>query len=272
MLESYKKAHMVGASIIDGWEKMNKNDLINLCVDNEENKELYDAYYNAVVCRYWNVMERFKSKSYGSIHDTTIYYDWLLDGINRALTNKSWRNKDSTLYGDPSGPDKAVNVCLRSVRLGWYHQSNYNRRRANFGAESVDKLVEAEDNGGKSYLFYDSDPIANGYLNIRSLADSFIRKGEYISALVVGCIVEFDVFDRWRERGERVTKFNKKKLVRKLNNLTKDDCYELSLVFGNTREDVESMVEKCKNINSKKRHLAIDWSIKKIEKFYFGEA
>ena len=87
VLDVYKKLHEDSASIIDGWKTMNKNDLINAYIDVENDKKLADAYMSAIILRYWSNIYKYSVLSYKSVNDPTIYYDWLVSSIMKAIGN-----------------------------------------------------------------------------------------------------------------------------------------------------------------------------------------
>ena len=143
-LEFYRKAHEARASSIEGWKTMNKNDLVNKYIEVEDNAELADAYMSAILCRYWGIIASFRKNSFRSIHDETIYYDWLTYAVMRAIDKRRWKDPQNKLYNDPNGPDKVINRCLKCARLGWYQQSNRPGKKANHATESIE---QAADNG-----------------------------------------------------------------------------------------------------------------------------
>ena len=49
MLEEYKKLCKASADIIPNWEKIDKNKLCNLYIQNESNSELANAYLSGII-------------------------------------------------------------------------------------------------------------------------------------------------------------------------------------------------------------------------------
>ena len=142
ILEEYKAAHEKLASSIPGWKKMNKNDLINKYIEVENDPKLADVYMSAIICRYWWVIGKYFNTSKNAVKDYTIFYDWLVRGVMKAIKNRKWKDPENKLYTDKNGPDKVVNRCLISQRLEWFQHSNKKVRRLNYNLESLDKLQE----------------------------------------------------------------------------------------------------------------------------------
>ena len=273
MLESYREAHEKCASIIDGWKDMNKNDLINKYIEVENDKKLADAYMSAIICRYWSKISTYEMKSFKSVNDQTIYYDWLVSAILRAIKRRKWKDPNNKLYNDPNGPDKVVNRVIKCERLGWYQHSNKNCRKLNYGIDSLEFISEdRNDCDNVSDIVDSKDFINNGVINIRSLVDGFIKKGEYVSAFVVNGIVNYNMFDRVKgENGKKFIFLNKKKLNRYINTLKYDDCSTFSYFFDKPIETVIEMKNKCKELSRNKIRKAIDRSLKDIRKAYLED-
>lgn len=264
-LEVYRKAHEVKASIIDGWKTMNKNDLVNKYIEVENNKELADAYMSAILCRYWGIISFYRKMSYRSVHDDTIYYDWLVTSVMRAIDKRRWKDPENKLYIDPNGPDKVINRCLRCARLGWYQQANRPGKKANHVTESIDKASE----GGVLPDFSDNEESINS-VSVSDLVERFLKKGEFVSAFAVSGIVTQNVFDITVEEGKKYLCFNKKKLVKYLYNLSDKDCSDFSDFFNIPISEVTAAKNHVAELSRARLHTAVRRSLSSIKRAYLG--
>ena len=66
MLEQEYKTLYTAASSIPNWQTMNKNDLINAYIDNEEDEKLRNSYFAAIMCRYWKNIFKYYAQSKNS--------------------------------------------------------------------------------------------------------------------------------------------------------------------------------------------------------------
>lgn len=144
MLEEYLKLYETQASLIENWKKINKNVLCKLCIENENNPRMYEAYLSAIVARYWKSMSKlYTSCKFGVSEEEC--YQWLIDSVLYALDHRSWEDPNSSIYNDPNGPDKVINRCMKSRRLTHYQLLNKDKRVANLNTISIEA---AEDDFG----------------------------------------------------------------------------------------------------------------------------
>lgn len=266
MLDDCKRTHEIKASRISNWKNLTKNDLVNSFVENElTNPTIADSYFNAIICRYWNLIYKMYKKSRASV-DVETCYGWLIDGILWALKHKKWLDPTSNVYGDPNGPDKVINRCVSSVRLGFYQNSNAHKRKCNYGQESIERMVEDM----HDYALPHADPLRdleNGSWMVKDLVQTAFLKKEYLQAFIVDSIANMDTFDVVRDQDNKAhLEFSKKKLVKTLRSM--DDKYREAFVYNYSLEDAEvtRAIQDCKNLSRARLHTAVKRNLLKLSK------
>ena len=144
MLEIERSNHLRCASLIPDWQKMNKNDLINLYLEKENDESLRDAYFSAIMLRYWGNIGKFYIQSKSSGFTIEDCYSWLVEAIRIGLKYRRWKDPDNPLSKDPNAPDKVINRCLFSIRRYHYYLSNRDKRKINHTTLSLDQYITDE--------------------------------------------------------------------------------------------------------------------------------
>lgn len=231
MLDDYKQACREAANFIEGWEKLSKNELCRNCVSNKHNKEVFDAYFSALLYRYWNLIPKFYLQS-SNVASPEDCYDWLVTAITYAIDHTRWDDEDSTVYNDPNGPDKVINRCMKSVRLTFYQFINRKKRKENFGTLSLDELTE---NVNNTFEVKDDSLETNDFLDLKSLVIDFFRKKDYFVSYMIDCIINEAVFE---SASSGTIKFNEKKLAKFMRNIDENYCKKFSHTYDIPLEDV----------------------------------
>lgn len=138
MLEQEYKTLYKCASIIKDWRTINKNDLANKYIDNEKDEVLKEAYFSALMLRYWGNIGKYYTNSKASGFTIEDCYSWLIEALMYALNQRKWKYPNCSLYNDKNGPDKIINRCIYSRRQYYYYLSNTANRKTNFCTLSVD--------------------------------------------------------------------------------------------------------------------------------------
>lgn len=249
LLNSQKKIYEQKADeFIPGWRKANKNDLINSYLKYEHtDAQMADAYISAILCRYWNAINKYYAASYNSVSVETCY-DWLVRSILYAIQRRPWVIPGSNLYGDPNGPDKTVNQVIKSTRLGYYQYSNANKRKCNYGNTSLEGLVE---NLGEAAPLPEEECLKDIPMNIdikNFIRDAFQNK-EYVLAFMVDGIINYEVFDRIKGvDGCTYSQFSQKRLARHLRSLSDGYCERFSDMYQINESDAEAAAKSVKEI------------------------
>ena len=248
------------------WRKANKNELCYKCCEYEnKDNRLYNAYFSALIVRYWHLIAKNAKQARGAYNEYDCY-NWLVDSIVSTITTKLWLNPESTLYKDPLAPDKSINVRMKSHRQGFYQWSNCEKR-----ADSITKNRSMEtlfeDCGDSAFPVQDDiSHNIDSELTIKDLIVREFNKKNYMGSFIVYGIVNADVFDRVFEGQKSYTKFNKKKLSSFVRHLDSSFCTEFSNVTKLSKEDVKIAVEKCKGLSRVRVYTIIDNTLASLPK------
>lgn len=221
MLEEYRDLFASAASIIPDWNSQAKNDLCRKYVENKHDEVLRNAYFGAVMCKYWNLLPKYYYMSCNCASPEECY-GWLVDSVSCCLDLASWDNPNSSIYKDPNGPDKVINRCMKCARLTYYQFINRKKRRDNFGLLSIDELKELFGTSVTEPADYEQE-IDISDVMIKDFVTSKFFKKDYFVAFLIDCIVNTNVFDVTPSEQGMFFEFNLRKLVKILNTL--DDSY-----------------------------------------------
>lgn len=269
MLEAYKKAHedLADLYIKENWRTMDKNVLVNKYVEVENNPKLADAYMSAIICRYWNAINKYYNSSY-KVVDAQTCYEWLIQAILWAVQHKKWLEPGNKLQKDPAGPDKVINRCIASVRLGFFQSSNTDKRRQNFGLDSLDGIAEDESKAGLMPSF-ESEDLDEGTMSINQLISSAFDKKDYTTAFVVDNIVNYDVFESFKDDGGVLhSTFNKKKLLRLLRAMNYHYSETFAYLYNKPLDNVTEAVQECTALSRTRLKTAVERSMRNLTKHY----
>ena len=269
MLTTYKKSYERCADlfITENWRKMNKNDLVNRYVEVEKDPQLANAYMSAIICRYWGAINKYYNSSYKSV-DVQTCYEWLIQAILWAVQHKKWLEPGNKLQNDPNGPDKVINRCIMSVRLGFFQSSNTDKRRQNFGLDSLEGVEESE---AKAALVpaFESEELDEGTLSVRQLVDNAFDRKDYATAFVIDNIINYDVFKAVRdEEGVLHNTFNKKKLLHLLRAMNYNYCKTFAYYYNKPLDSVSQAVQECTSLSRTRLKTAVDRSMRSLVKHY----
>lgn len=212
MLDGFKKLYSDKADIIKGWKSLSKSELCNLYLEEKEKgSDLADCYLSAIVCNFWNNAVRHYYSQQVKEAEESDCYNYLIDGILYALNHHVWLDPSNSLYGDPKGPEKAINVVLSSLKYNIYAYNSRYKRRLRKESLSLDSIQDY------SYRMPNvTDKCDDGFLD-EFVRTAFNRK-EYFKAFMVDAIVHGEVFDK-----SNGAEFNQKKLRCCLRKLNEDD-------------------------------------------------
>ena len=185
--ESYKQL----ADMIPNWKTMDKNELCNLYIQHEDDEFLRESYISAIILRYWNKINKLyqRSKPAATLEDC---YEWVIEAILYALKNRRWLDKDSTIYLDPTGPDKVINRNSECRRLTFFQQIFNDNKRVLVNTLSVNLFtIDENDEVNNSYdKFTDENAIIDdNELSVFDFIRQKFERQEYVFAFVVDTII-----------------------------------------------------------------------------------
>lgn len=199
-LKEIKESYEECAAIISNWKTQNKNDLINNYIYYEDlgDEKMRSAYISAIILKYWGTLYKWSLENGGSKFSSYDLYSWLIEGIESALSKRSWKDPSKEISKDPNGPDKVVNRCLFSIRGLHYYLSNLNKEAANYNSFSVDEPSKYP-NGDDQETGYDNLEVKEDRsyyenLNIYQLVNRYLNNNQNIKAYILYLLAYSDCF------------------------------------------------------------------------------
>ena len=264
MLEQEYKTLYNCASIIPNWKTANKNDLANAYVDNEDNERLKDAYFSALMLRYWGNIGRYYTSSKASGFSIEDCYNWLVEALSYSLKQRKWRDPSSSMYEDKNGPDKIINRCIFSRRQYYYYLSNTANRKANFHALSLDD-EENIDQDHNTHLIDNSYQTDKLSLDISTISYSLYKENNRLESFLLSYLSlnDFSVYSKSKDEW----KLNKSSLVASIKNISYDDFrYFVNKISEDISEDrIKENYKELKEIKENKVRYVIDKALNNLK-------
>ena len=259
MLDNLKQEDEKCADLnVPDWRSYSKSDLCRAYVQHKDDTYLRDGYFSAIIVKYWNVLYKYKLTSPG--FNESDFYTWLVRALTYILNKHPWDDAGTSIYGDPSGPDKAVNRCLKSTRLIFYDKSNTFKRRANICTASIEDLEEKYKDATFPQ-FLGVDPVEEEDITSYIIKDAFKRKNYFVAFMVFN-IVAKNPFDRVLKNGADYLQFNEKKLVRYMHNIDDRTCKIMAEEFDLNLDEVFLGASTCTALSVGRIRSAIRLNLK----------
>lgn len=248
MLEQEYKTFYDFASIyIPNWKTANKNDLANAYIDNENNESLRNAYFSALMLRYWGNIGRYyiSSKSSGFTIDEC--YSWLIEAITYALKMRKWRDPKNPLSKDKNAPDKVINRCIYSRRQYYYYLSNLDKRKSNFNSFSLDSVSnDNEIDESHNYLLSDLNySFSNKGCDINTISCNMLHQNRWFESFMLNLLYLKDM-GRYSTK-KKVWGFNLTEIYREISSINYEE-------FDYILRSIDNNIEAT-SINSKYKDL-----------------
>ena len=234
MLEDILNDYKSKADVIE-WKKYNCNDLFFEYIKHE-NDPLAENFYAGIVCRYWG----YSGRVYNQCNKHVPFeqcYDVLIDTINYVLKKRVWENPESSLYQDPTGPDKAFHIALKRERSILLSNLTAYKRKTNFNTLSIDEMQE------------EYDDAAEGLFNIADDSDVINREEFTLINYIKGknslqvILLDQVCFGEWNSL---------KNIITKIKNIKDDEYPYYSKYYGLDNLDYRKALLEIKKSNNKK--------------------
>lgn len=261
MLDEYKQLCKETADSIPGWQKLSKNELCRLCVENEDNPTLYNAYFAAIQYKYWGLIAKYHSSCNGLV-EPEVCRDWLVDTIIYALKHRRWEDEDSTIFEDPNGPDKAINTKMKCMKINQYQYSNRKKRKDAYGTVSLDEMTEKFSDGNLG-LLDESSEADSQEIDTREYIRTLFRKKDYFMAYMLDAILNSDVFEDDSSASSSI--FSAKKLSRFMRRLTEGYCVGFAQRYDVPVETAVHSLIYFHRLNIKKVNQKIEYNLHKLK-------
>lgn len=255
MLDEIYNSCKTTADQLVGWDQLNKNEIANLYLINRHN-ECSSIYAAALLCKYWYKVGLLWKNNCKSMTQEDCY--WIVwDGIERAMDYAPWVNPENALYLDPNGPDKAINVCIDSIKKIYYTFSNRDKRKVYYATQSLDTLWELTGDYAAGLVedstIYTDEDTQN--LNIKLLIDKLIADNLLPEAIVVDTICFEDSVLR---TSDGQYSFSERRLVSTIHRLQKDYAAYFAKQYGVDELQVLECLTQINSLSYALLHKLVD--------------
>ena len=269
MLRDYRLNYekMADAYLTDfDWRKADKNMLIlNYCKYFDQKSRLAEAYMSAVIVRYWHLINTYTVRGSGA-YDSETVYEWLVHCVQYANKHRPWE-KGGNLADQKNGPDKAINIYMKSMRQGFYQWSNAAKRSVYFTqSTSLEKVIE--DTGDANLPYSDDVNEVIQMIDIKNLVKSQFDNKLYMGAFIIDGIINAPVIDTIKDKnsGTVYTEFNKKKLSKHIRSMDDKYCKTFSKLYGIPEAEVISARDECSDLSSTRIYTYLKNTLAKLRK------
>ena len=238
MLDEYKELYYQKANLLHNWENLSISELANLClVYKDTDSSLYESFLSALVYKFWPITTFNYTQQVIKLASEFDCYNWTITAILYAIDKHVWTDPANSLYKDDKGPEKAINVCIKSEKLNYFTFIKKQKRTANYNSLSLDNL---EENASDGYYvpFFDKHHFIDEYMS-KKIVNYFSVK-DYTPVYVLDAIINYDVFEVIEDEKEHVMKdrLSVKKLKHHLHGLDSTYCQVFSLMYSIEYEKV----------------------------------
>lgn len=278
-LEDVLKSFKLCAKQIDNYEKLTVNELADGYCDATDNgqEDLRDAYYSALVLRFWYKINKLYSENLTLNLDKTDYFDWISNAILMACDKdaRAWRTNKSL------NAQQVINQVL-STRFvaAAYYDSNLQKNQGKLNTMSLDDYVGDEGDGITvgDMVADDTDPHAED--EAISVIQNFIDANKIVEAIIFDNIAFKDCYKHEqkviREKNsagenikytKHISSFWPFKLVKELNTLD----IEYGRYFINTYSVSPTIfkagIEAIQKANNQKKYKMIGAALEELKSY-----
>ena len=167
-----------------------------------------------------------------------------------------------SLYNDPVGPDKAINICIETMRKIYYGFSNRDKRKLNHHSElvSIEELYELTGDYS-TQLIEDFDTIYDNsfdnlfvHLEIKKL----ISNGKLPEAIIVNTICFDDSCSMEFKNNSWYSYFNERKFIANLHTLNDTFVNYFSKTYNVDKEVIKDCLKAINDLSQYKLHKLIN--------------
>lgn len=233
MLDEYKASYESLANKIDGWRKMDKNQIFFIGVQqkNDADRELY---ISAAICRYWSLIGKYVFKGCKQVSEDEVY-NCLIDTVLYVFDNKIWEDPTHQLYGDKTAPDKQMNIKMYHNYCTLLQIKNEQKHKSNLPMNVVEQPEDLE-------LSDTMDDILSDMHYDRVLQE-LVKNYEYSTAFIIYIILHMDTFVTKREDDKDKQEFSRKKLLWCIQRMSEDQVEHMSRTLGMDKDVAQALVD-----------------------------
>lgn len=255
MLDETKRIYEnCATALIPNWRDLDKNELCRKYIEFENDPDLASAYFSAIMISYWP-----KLSTKNIVRLETGIYDILVDSVLKALKNRSWEDKNSSIYMDPNGPDKAINRIFKHTLINEYVKSNAQKYYADTSAKSLG-VLEEETNG---YISLGERDDTNDMCLSIDVQD-FIRFNFKCKDYFMGFLVHIIAFDDCIEKDSSKKFLSTKKVCHCIHHIDRNWCEKFGDMYGINVDTVEKASKYFSTLKTEILTQKIDWYIREL--------
>ena len=242
MLEEYKKSYEEYLQDPQLKQK-DKNDLIKLYVETNEEKYLAAAIY-----KFWYILNnKINNNRNNKFVEPEDFYGMYIDSIIVTCENRLWCNKEHSLYNDKKAPEKSINTIFNSKIINYFHACNRQKRKSSF-----EKVSLTEYNSQDMFSSFELEEALNKK-ELKKLIVELFEKKDYYSSYILDMILHYNLFDR----KDNKLIFSKKRLKHYLMKIDNEYCYYFSNAYD---VDLDKVLYSLKYV----QNMSYDFAEKKI--------
>ena len=263
MLEEEYVTLYKSASSIKDWKSLTKNELANAYIDNEKDESLKNAYFSALMLRYWGNIGRYYTSSKSSGFTIEECYSWLLEALLYALEKRKWRDPNNPLSKDKNAPDKVINRCIYSRRQYYYYLSNTDKRKSNHNKISIENNEELKED----YNVFLEDTSSNmNFINedILTVSSDIYKRNKWFESFLLIFLCSDD-FSKW-DKEEKKWDLNLQKIVDNINNLDYEEFTSIMEKLKATNKEINDYYQDIKYLNKNKTRNLVSRCLKDLRK------
>ena len=226
ILKEYKQIYEKYVnSQLPEWQSIDKNELCNLYLQHK-GESIDNVYLSAIILNYWYLIDSWYNRQEVKIATEEDCYETVIDSIQYTLNNHVWTDPTNKLYNDSKGPDKAINIHIKSMKTTFYQLTLKDKRKLNYALLSLDKISE---NSPEDIYIEDTirteDSSFELYLE-KYIKDKFLQ-GNWFLALLIDIIVNNDIF----VFKDNITDISQRKLTKCLKGIDLDFIKSFSIRY-----------------------------------------
>ena len=249
MLKDSYKLFLQNALRLDGFKpgtKEDYNDIQELAnryckAERDNNHDEMGKIICALMIRYWYMIPYLKKKSETLKVDSDDIVYWLYLAFMKAFKYKGWLDDSMNVSKESNGAEKCINRCIDSVRQGAFQESNYDSRKINYLAFSLEESTELYGDFAECLFVEEND---NANLNVQHIVNSKINKNDLLSAMIIDNICFNDCFTK--------DKFSTTKLISCLNDDYIKSFAKRYAIPKTTSQDISKIIHLKRNILNRK--------------------
>ena len=206
---------------------------------------------SAVLCRYWNLIEKYYYKATKQMSEYECY-DCLIDTVDYMVHNRVWEDPNHKLYGDENAPDKIMNKKMFHNYCTCLQLKNRHNHKSNLPMMNV-SFEELLENG------WDEDSDVNETRMVTEDYDSgamdmiaeYYKKYDYSVVFILYCILCKYPFNSEKVEGGIKVSLNISRLSNLIRDMEEDDYNRISTIVRDDVRVVGALAKLYKDLKTK---------------------